>query len=441
MFGFLGFMGILLVNIVFLIVFHQWVVKYANEFQKKLLLSDEGNKIVSKFCSWGGQSRLYILLRGVLWIFLIYILLFAMCSLWIKDNYPLSNCDGIETLIGSFCALVLVFIWIGCCLYEDIKNMQLVKLSENGFECPKCKSLVKWDYNKTFWSTPLECADCGKKITWLDMQEKLVKSDGRLITNSKKKANNGEGQDVKVGAGGGVLSFLWFAYLLILLGYWGSGRLFQDGSVVWGIAWCVCFLPAFFVKGAYDKEADMAREKYFNEHLVEFKKYNISEARAKDFIEDDKNGSFDVAGTFMGTALVLGIIIGLVYICNVEDVVSYKAEFWGDIAVFSWGFLSAIFAISTLTSDVEKKVFTHLEKYRCPFCSAPLSFWETKSYKSGEYHYQKKVKKYDSKLQMDVVKTENRVKYDEHHIYTCNYCKKTKDEVYPVDKCVDGFGV
>ena len=42
---------------------------------------------------------------------------------------------------------------------------------------------------------------------------------------------------------------------------------------------------------------------------------------------------------------------------------------------------------------------------------------------------------------MDVVKTENRIKYDEHHIYTCNYCKKTKDVVYPVDEKVDAFGV
>ena len=211
---------------------------------------------------------------------------------------------------------------------------------------------------------------------------------------------------------------------------------------VWIFAVIVIIVAMASVGGKYEQYADNARKKYLEEHLTEFKKFNISEQKARNVIKQDKNEDSTVLITFFMHTIAVGIIVCLTYLFGIdggEEAKSAVKNYWGNMAVISWGFITAISGVFSLSINVEKRIYEHLESYRCPFCKSPLSYFVVDTYKDGEQYYQKKVKKYDSSLKVSSIETQNWVKYKEHKIYKCDYCRKTRDVVQDMEERVDGI--
>jgi len=213
----------------------------------------------------------------------------------------------------------------------------------------------------------------------------------------------------------------------------------------------IAFLVGFFmicytgtnVGESYNKDADVARDKYMTEHAEEFRKFNISAQEALSNIKFDKKHDMTVLGYFFWISLILGIV-AIVLVCIVGDKFSDKGSevqstsaILGSMIALTWGYLSSLLATSLVTGGIKERIYERLEKYRCPHCNAPLSYFETDTYDDGNVYFQKKVSKYDYDLHMTVYETENWMRYNEHHIYTCSYCRKKDDIIKEKEEKLD----
>ena len=173
--------------------------------------------------------------------------------------------------------------------------------------------------------------------------------------------------------------------------------------------------------------------------MCEFKKYNISERRFNEILnKSEKNDGGQVLGSVIVMAILMVILETLFFAFVISDKVSQDVELGiVSVLVLIGGFVSTRLGISLAFSTVKESVVSAFEKNRCPHCKAPLSYHYTKTYTNNEHHYQKNVKKHDSKLNIDYIETQNWVKYDEYEVYTCSYCKVRDENVKHVEKRVD----
>lgn len=207
------------------------------------------------------------------------------------------------------------------------------------------------------------------------------------------------------------------------------------GLICFFVAICMIFYLGNDAKNKYNREADMARIAYIEEHEDEFHKFNIQTKQAINRIAGEKSSDFRVLGCFFWTSLILGII-AIVVMGNIEDKGNNSGIISGMISL-TWGYLSSIVASMISTGNIKNHVVGRLESTRCPHCSAPLSYFETDIYTDSEMYFQKKVSKYDSELNMRIPVTENWMRYKEHHIYTCDYCCKKDDVVKEKEEKLD----
>ena len=178
---------------------------------------------------------------------------------------------------------------------------------------------------------------------------------------------------------------------------------------------------------------------YLAENEETLHKFNISSAEAIKKIKDEKSGDHRTLANFFWTSLVLAILV-VVLLCVLD---SQMGKNWGkyDIAYsmiwLTWGLISAAFASSLVNQNVKGHIYKRLETCRCPHCNAPLSYFETNVYTDGEVYFVKRVSKYNSELRMYVNVNENWMKYKEHHIFTCDYCRQKDDKVQEKEERLD----
>ena len=214
----------------------------------------------------------------------------------------------------------------------------------------------------------------------------------------------------------------------------------------------IAFLVGFFmichvganISDCYNVEADNARDQYAAEYAEDFRKFNISSEEALSKIKSDREHDRTVLGHFFWISLIF-LIISVIGIALLDDALSVSKKeknqipftiYCAMIALF-WGYISAVVSTSSVTSGIKERIYKRLENYRCPHCNAPLSYFETDVYTDGTVYFQKKVSKYDYDLKMDVYVTENWMRYNEHHIYTCDYCRKKDDKVTEKEEKID----
>ena len=178
----------------------------------------------------------------------------------------------------------------------------------------------------------------------------------------------------------------------------------------------------------YTKEANSVRTTYLTEHEEEFHRFHISSNKALAKVKEEKAGDHKVLASFFWISLVLFIVTGVI-VAKIDEKKFSGVAILISMVWLTWGYLSAVFSSSIANSGVKEHVCKRLESFRCPHCHAPLSYFETETYNDGEVYFQKRAKKYDFDLKMNIYVNENWVRYNEHHIFTCDYCHQRDDEV------------
>ena len=219
--GFALFCG----GIVF-VFFLRWATKYANEFQKGLCLNDEGNNAVGRVGYFANRNRGLNWLIGGMVLFVFVFLSCVIGAILCDKNAE----EGLKVLAihgGVLGGLLLASVIIGCILFCDIKKMKMIKLGENGIECPKCKEVAKFGGEFILGGFPLKCSKCDKVFNWDEIYEKLIKGGKNKVTSSGKvdnqELNAVDNQEVNTVDDLVAKLLLW--YFFIISGYFIFGAL------------------------------------------------------------------------------------------------------------------------------------------------------------------------------------------------------------------------
>ncbi len=351
---------------------------------------------------------------------------------------------GYMILLAFIIPPILLVLFV--CTDEKLRNKQLNKLCQNGAVCSNCKQELELTSVEqlTLGCQFIKCTSCGKssKINALQIHSHRKKRKKTEINNTEDKHTNTQ-QNTETAAQAMAKKLLIFLFISFIsyVGFFLATSLYIS-NLMYIIAIFAMLVPPAKISQSYTDEADSIRNKYFTNHLAEFRKYNISESAAKKIIGKNKaNDDATIFGMVFLSALIIGII-GLIFFFSTVAEQENKdgIEVFKGIIILFWGFGSSIIGILIASHNIEGRVYASLEKSRCPHCKAPLSYHLSKTYTDNEHHFQKKVKKRDYQLQMDFVETQNWVKYDEHTVYSCSYCKKSDNNVRTVEKRVDKTG-
>ncbi|MBO4539471.1 MAG: SHOCT domain-containing protein [Clostridia bacterium] len=86
-----------------------------------------------------------------------------------------------------------------------------------------------------------------------------------------------------------------------------------------------------------------------------------------------------------------------------------------------------VFVVMYFSTDAKEHIRNSLESFRCPFCNAPMSYFQTGYYEDGEYSFMKRVERRENTSSgSSYTYTENvpYIGYTAHRIYQCFSCRK-----------------
>lgn len=197
--------------------------------------------------------------------------------------------------------------------------------------------------------------------------------------------------------------------------------------------WCpilISLIMSFFFAGIFGKELNEKVPIVLKKYENEINAHNVS----NDLVKTCETTVLQKNTTFVLWILFWGYFISFIS-CIAFFIVDFtnngKSNLFEAYLSFSTWFALYNFIVIFLLRDTESYIQHFLDKFTCPFCNAPMSYFQTGYYEDGEYYFRKTVKhsKYIDGKTVNWTTEEPYVACTTHTISKCFTCGQEHDEI------------